>query len=173
MSFSCFQAFARRCTLQTHHRVPSPPSTWPLAFIKQQQHTNHHRCHSSSPSSAPPPSPQPPRIPLCERPPSYITQIATLLDWREQAADRASDVGATWQGQQDAPSVEDLHTELSWLLDDTVVGMRQAPEDPWKVTTWRDLEKQIQYSTSTSSRLPPATEVYLRESLEDLGMCID
>jgi hypothetical protein len=106
-----------------------------------------------------------PRIPLCERAPTHSTQLTSLLTWRESAAQRATLAGSRWAaaGEADAPSVEDLHTELAWLLDDAVAGVRDSASAAWQQKSWREIER------AESGAVVGASEIYLRESLEELG----
>lgn len=108
-----------------------------------------------------------PKIPLCERPPAHSTQLTSLLAWRERAAQRATLAGTKWAatGEADAPSVEDLHTELSWLLDDAVAGVVDSSSAAWQQKTWREVER----AEAGSAAVVGAAEIYLRESLEELG----
>lgn len=77
----------------------------------------------------------------------------------------ATTVGSTWIGEEDAPSVEDLHTELSWLLDDAVVSI--ACDGGEGGSGWRDAERRL------LQRSPPehleSCVVTMREGLEELG----
>lgn len=108
---------------------------------------------------------QAPNVPLCERPPTHAAQLKTLLEWQEGAARRASLAEAQWQNKKDAPCVEDLKTELSWLLDDAVAGIRRT-QQPWEARAWRDIERQL----STKDIMNASqVEVQLRESLDELG----
>lgn len=106
-----------------------------------------------------------PQLPLCERPPAYVTQLATLLTWRNSASQQAALAGAAWVDEPDAPSVEDLDTELSWLLDDAVVGVRSPGDDEWQQQSWRDVERSLRLRGEPGKE----TEVSLREPLEELG----
>jgi hypothetical protein len=106
-----------------------------------------------------------PQIPLCERSPAHSTQLISLLAWREMASQRATFAGTKWEaaGEADAPSVEDLHTELSWLLDDVVAGVRESPSATWQQKSWRDIER-VEAAAEVA-----VAEMHLRESLEKLG----
>jgi hypothetical protein len=107
-----------------------------------------------------------PKIPLCERPPAHSVQLTSLLAWRERAAQRATLAGNRWAaaGEADAPSVEDLHTELSWLLDDAVAGVIDSSSAAWQQKSWREIQR------TESAVVVGAAEIYLKESLEELGM---
>ncbi len=108
-----------------------------------------------------------PKIPLCERTPAHSAQLTSLLAWREKAAQSATLAGTKWAaaGEADAPSVEDLHTELSWLLDDVVAGLRESSSAAWQQKSWRDIER------AEAGPSMGAAEINLRESLEELGTC--
>lgn len=114
-----------------------------------------------------------PRIPLCERPPAHSAQLTSLLAWRELATQRATLAGTQWAaaGEADAPSVEDLHTELSWLLDDVVAGVRTSPSAAWQQKSWREIERVEAAAVGAASGGCGAAEIHLRESLEGLGRC--
>jgi hypothetical protein len=81
------------------------------------------------------------------------------------ASQRATFAGTKWEaaGEADAPSVEDLHTELSWLLDDVVAGVRESPSATWQQKSWRDIER-VEAAAEVA-----VAEMHLRESLEKLG----
>ena len=106
-----------------------------------------------------------PQIPLCERQAAHTTQLTNLLTWRDQAAQRAAAVGSSWSNEPDAPSVEDLHTELSWLLDDTVVGVKSPGDTTWQQKSWRDIERSLRLKGEPSGD----AEISLREPIEELG----
>jgi len=113
-----------------------------------------------------------PKIPLCQRPPSHTSALGTLLVWRAEAAELASSAGKSWEGDKDAPSVEDLQTELSWLLDDAVADI-SFKGDPAPERTWRDLERQIAVHPDGQGTVAVSNEedytLNLRESIEYLG----
>ena len=113
-----------------------------------------------------------PKVPLCERPPAYSAQLASVLAWREDAVQQAALAGTKWAaaGEADAPSVEDLHTELSWLLDDSVAGVRTSSSAAWQQKSWRDIERTE--AVAGAKEAEGAAEIHLRESLEELGTLI-
>lgn len=107
-----------------------------------------------------------PLHPLCERPPAHVAQLTSLLAWRDAAASRAAAAGAAWAGESDAPSVDDLATELSWLLDDAVAGLRPQGASIWQAKAWREIERGEAREDAAAAA---ALEVSLRESVEGLG----
>ncbi|KAL4420380.1 hypothetical protein ABPG77_002320 [Micractinium sp. CCAP 211/92] len=105
-----------------------------------------------------------PAIPLCERPAEHTAPLADLLAWREAAEQQVAAVGTSWEREDDGPSVEDLQTELGWLLDDALAAMAR-PGGDWRPTSWRQLERDLRLR-------PPLADaacqylVQLREPLE-------
>ena len=174
MARASLEAFASRCA--TYHLImhrgnpccgPSLhlPSIFPTtsnsSFLKPFSSSSRHRSSSVAATSD---TEITPKIPLCERAPAHITQLTSLLEWRERAAERATSAATGWAGEQDAPSAEDLQTELSWLLDDAVAGLRMSEAAPWQPQSWLDIEKKVGAPPPTTT-----TEIHLREPLKELG----
>lgn len=105
-------------------------------------------------------------LPLCERHGRHEVPLASLLQWRATALQRASEVGESWTQQDDGPSQEDLVTELSWLLDDAVAEEATGGVGAGAGVSWRQLERELRMD---SDRGVEGRLVVLREGLEYLG----
>lgn len=104
-----------------------------------------------------------PQLPLCLRQTLHSTPLQTLLEWKSEACHRAVLESASWKNMKDMPTMEDLETELAWLLDDCVAAVKFLPDGVWNSTSWRELERRLQSYDDAGA------EVQLRESLEKLG----
>ncbi|KAL4430761.1 hypothetical protein ABPG75_006017 [Micractinium tetrahymenae] len=107
-----------------------------------------------------------PATPLCERPAEHTAPLADLLAWREAAEQQVAAVGISWEQEDDGPSVEDLQTELSWLLDDALAAMAR-PGGNWRPTSWRQLERDLRLRAPLREAACQYL-VQLREPLEAL-----
>lgn len=122
---------------------------------------NHHT-HATSIADAP----IKPKTPLCERKPIHTTRLAGLISWHRDALTRIAFIGDAWMIQDDGPSQEDLETELSWLLDDSVAALIDETGAPERSITWRSLERDIK---TGALLLPDSCTIKLREPLANLG----
>jgi hypothetical protein len=118
------------------------------------------RAHGVSAAEEDNPDPQ---LPLCLRQTLHSVPLQSLLEWKSEASHRAVLESASWKNMKDMPTMEDLETELAWLLDDCVVAVKFLPDGGWNSTSWRELERRLQ------SYDDGGIEVQLRESLEKLG----
>ena len=104
-----------------------------------------------------------PQLPLCLRQTLHSVPLQYLLEWKSEACHRAVLESASWKNMKDMPTMEDLETELAWLLDDCVAAVKFLPDGGWNSTSWRELERRLKLYDGGGA------EVQLRESLEKLG----
>ena len=104
-----------------------------------------------------------PQLPLCLRQPLHYESLKSLLDWKIEACRHATAESSSWESLRDMPTQEDLETELAWLLDDSVAAIKLVPHGEWKQTSWRELERGMQFLNVE------VAEVQLREPLGKLG----
>jgi hypothetical protein len=158
-SLAYAEAVATRCARTFRSAtVWAPAAPLPRLLARRPLHTP-----LAAAAAAFPTAESGPLLPLCERPAIHVAQLTSLLAWRDAAASRAAAAGARWDGEPDAPTAEDLQTELVWLLDDAVAGLRPQGNDAWKAKAWRDIER------GEAEEGSDALEVNLRESVEGLG----
>lgn len=103
-------------------------------------------------------------IPLAERQGKVVASASQLHDWREWAREYAAD--RDWlnirTGCDDgSPSLDNLMTEVDWIVEDAVAGIRDANGEC--DGTWRDMGSLLQ-----GNGLPHGGQVLLREDLEKL-----
>lgn len=66
-----------------------------------------------------------PQIPLCERPAIWTSTKEDVLSWYREALDTISTVGDSLHADG-GPLREDLELELTWVMEDAVMGWRNG-----------------------------------------------
>jgi len=98
-------------------------------------------------------------VPLGEREGKFIASAGELYAWNSWARQHAETVSSQLHLDADLPSMSSLFTEVDWILEDAVAGVRKCPKDD----EWRAFGRM-----SHRREFPDHHQVLLRENLDDL-----
>lgn len=98
-------------------------------------------------------------VPLGEREGKFIASAGELYAWLSWARQHAETVSSQLHLNADLPSMNSLLTEVDWILEDAVAGIRKCPNDD----KWRAFGR-----VSHGREFPDDYQVLLRENLDDL-----
>ena len=111
-------------------------------------------------------------VPLAERTGKVVASARQVLEWRDWARARAASEGSRgeYNTEDGSPSLENLFTEVDWIVEDAVAGISDADDDDDDAcklgvdgVAWRDMGRLLE-----GHGLPHGSQVLLREDLEEL-----
>ena len=101
-------------------------------------------------------------VPLAERDGKVVASATQVLEWREWARARAAaNEGSRCDTSDDgSPTIENLFTEVDWIVEDAVAGISDAQSGG--DGAWRDMGQLL-----AGHGLPRGGQVLLREDLDE------
>jgi len=102
-------------------------------------------------------------VPLAERDGKAIATAAQVLEWRLWARAHAAGMGSRYDASDGLPSLDSLRTEVDWIVEDAVAGVRDDDGQSGSGGAWCGVGQ-----LSGGLGLPHGCQVLLREDLEGL-----
>jgi len=102
-------------------------------------------------------------VPMAERDGKAVATAAQVLEWRGWARGHAADVESRADRRDGLPPLESLLTELDWIVEDAVAGMREKVGHSGSGGVWRGSGQLLDGNGPQRS-----CQVLLREDLDGL-----